>query len=703
MPGGYNLDGTVKPNAVILYVTNENKNTISLNVTGATSNPCVGLQMILDGFKKGNDHRPLIVRMIGNVTALSNMYNGDIVIENKNNPIGSITFEGVGSDALANGWGIRLKKASNIEIRNIGVMLTASGEGDNIGLQQDNEYVWVHHCDLFYGLPGGSADQAKGDGALDVKRSGFVTISYNHFWDTGKSNLLGNGSETPRMLTYHHNWYDHSDSRHPRVRSHTVHIYNNYYDGVSKYGAGSTRASSLFMEGNYFRNCKYPMLISKQGSDIAGGSTGTFSGEPGGIIKAWNNYMIGQQAFAPYHPTTNPAQFDAYVATTRNEVIPSNVSAFLGGANYNNFDTDPSLYVNGLVIDSPEVARDKVIDFSGRVGGGDIDFTFNNAVDDTDFGVNAGLMALLNNYTSSLISVQGITTTVVSSQTLNIPSNNEQVVNEGSAITNMVFTWGGTATDVTITGLPANGIDFVKNMTAKTVTISGTPTDEVEFTITTIGTTGVSVSGFGSITIGEPNDGDMIHNFTESQLNSTFYSFTSANMNSNPGSATFDGLTLTTRLKIETPTKINYTTTAISKLTLVFDPTFNGIIKLNGANYTATGGIAIIESVPAGANEITKGGTTNLYYMKTEYTLSQDTFDSKNINVYPNPVTQILNISLNNEQLIENVSVYNMIGKFVKTIKSKTTQIDMSDLTTGVYLLKSQTNKGVIDQKIVKK
>ncbi|HRE79067.1 MAG TPA: T9SS type A sorting domain-containing protein [Flavobacterium sp.] len=707
VPGGYTLTGLVKPGAVILYITEENKNTVSLTVTGATSNPCVGLQTIIDGFKKGFDNRPLIIRLIGNITGFSNMYNGDIVIENKNNVNGSITFEGVGSDAYANGWGIRIKKGTNIEIRNLGFMLTASGEGDNIGLQQDNDYVWVHNNDLFYGNPGGASDQAKGDGALDVKRSGNVTISYNHFWDTGKSNLLGNGSETPRLLTYHHNWYDHSDSRHPRVRSHTVHIYNNFYDGVSKYGAGSTLASSLFVEGNYFFNSKYPMLISKQGSDIAGGAPGTFSGENGGIIKAYNNFMVGQQSFLPYNAATNPNQFDAYVATTRSEVISNSISAFQGGATYNNFDTDPSHYVNSLVIDEPEVARDKVIQYSGRVGGGDIDWTFDAPGDDASYAINPGLLALLQNYTSSLVSVQGIGNPVVSTQTLSIPSNNDQTVPEETAIANMVFTWGGTATDVTVAGLPSFGISFVKDMTAKTVTVSGTPTDDVDFTITTIGTSGTPVSGGGSISIGDGTvQGEEIHNFTESVLNSSFYTFTSANMNSTPGNTTYNGLTLTARLKIETPTIISYTTFAESELTLVLDPNFNGTIKLDNVNYTASNGLVVIPSVPAGSHTITKGSVANLYYIKTAYTnLSLDTpISKKDIILYPNPVTNDLNISIANFITVEQISIYSLIGQLVKSVDgSNVTTINMDDLTSGVYMVKIQTNQGVIDQKIIKK
>jgi pectate lyase len=125
----------------------------------------------------------------------------------------------IGSDAVINGWGIRIKNATNIEVRNLAFMLTDADEGDNLSLQQDNTYIWAHNNDLFYGKPGSDADQIKGDGALDAKKSTYITFSYNHFWDNGKSSLLGLSENTTAGLyiTYHHNWFDHSDSRHPRV------------------------------------------------------------------------------------------------------------------------------------------------------------------------------------------------------------------------------------------------------------------------------------------------------------------------------------------------------------------------------------------------------------------------------------------------------------------------------------------------------
>lgn len=708
IPGGYNIDGTLKSGAVILYITQNTKNTVSLNVTGATTNPCVGLQTILDGFKKGSDTRPLVVRLIGNITDPTTLYNGDIVIENKNNAASSITFEGVGTDAVANGWGIRIKTASNIELRNLGFMLTDAGEGDNIGLQQANDHIWVHNCDLFYGAAGGDADQAKGDGAMDCKRSTYVTFSYNHFWDAGKSNLLGlsEGTTSGLYITYHHNWYDHSDSRHPRVRYYSAHVYNNYYDGNSKYGAGSTLGSSVFMEGNFFRNCKYPMLTSMQGSDVFGGSEGTFSSEDGGTIKAFGNTMSGQTRYVPYNASTNPIEFDAIEIATRGEAISSSITSKQGGNTYNNFDTDAALYIKNLIIDEPSLAKDKVIQYSGRVSGGDLKWVFNNAVDDASSAVNTALKNALTSYVTQVAFVQGETPVVANTQTLTSTNNTNQTVTSGSVISNMVFTWGGTATDATVTELTelnAAGLSAVKNTAAKTITISGTPTADVSFSVVTTGTLGSAVTLTGTIELGSATTSDQIHNFTLSGKLSTFYTI-SGNMNSTAGSATFDGLTLTARLKIETATVITYTTTASSTLTLVFDPTFVGTIKLNNVSYTAVAGIVTIPSIPAGLNSITKGGTTNLFYIKTSFgTLDlKQNIETLKFNLYPNPVTNDLYLTTSNHK-IEKVVIYNMTGALVKTISEINNSVDLSDLITGSYIVKVSTDKGSFTQKIIKK
>ncbi len=418
-PGAYKYDGTPKDGAVILYITQNTKDVIEMDVDGANENPCVGLLEILEGFKKGKDTRPLIVRLVGQITDPLSLNKGDIVIENHNNLSSYITFEGVGNDATADGWGLRLKNATNVEVRNLGFMNCDSDEGDDLGLQQDNEHIWIHHCDFFYGNSGSDADQDKGDGALDCKKSTYVTISYNHFWDTGKTNLLGLGEDTTEGLyiTYHHNWYDHSDSRHPRVRFYSAHVYNNYYDGVAKYGVGATMGSSVFVEANYFRKCRYPMLTSMQGSDVYDESTGThdysdmptFSKEDGGSIKAFNNIMIGQPRFVSYGAAGYPnstVQFDAYVATTRDEWVDGTVMSNRGSNIYNNFDTQLDLMIDADV-NNPGDVPERVMLYAGRVNGGDFVWTFNQTTDDTAYEVNEPLKEALASYQTGLVAVQG--------------------------------------------------------------------------------------------------------------------------------------------------------------------------------------------------------------------------------------------------------------------------------------------------------
>ncbi|MCR5303496.1 MAG: Ig-like domain-containing protein, partial [Lachnospiraceae bacterium] len=309
----------------------------------------------------------------------------------------------------------------------------------------DNLYSWVHNCDIFYGSTGGDSDQAKGDGTIDVKgNSQYQTYSYNHFWDSGKASLCGMKSESgENFITYHHNWFDHSDSRHPRVRTMSVHSYNNFYDGISKYGAGAAYRSSIFMDSNYFRNCQYPMLSSMQGSDIyAGGTTSskehaTFSSEDGGIIKAYGNLFEGSNitvipyacenyirkgVTVPYDlDAASTEQFDAYFVAERSTTVPSTVAAYQGGSTYTNFDTNEDLGVEKGDIDAAADVPAQVMAHAGRVQGGDLRWDFGadaageTTAADVSYAVDSALKSLVVNYKTALVSIGGFASTVVSS------------------------------------------------------------------------------------------------------------------------------------------------------------------------------------------------------------------------------------------------------------------------------------------------
>lgn len=400
--GGYKDDGTVASDAQIVYITADNVNTVTKDVitnSEGTLTTCSGLTDILAKRQKGYDKRPLIIRMVGEIKAYDiNGLNSAGYLQLKG--IYNVTFEGVGEDATAYQWGFLVRDAHNVEIRNIGVMLFPD---DAISLDTDNENIWVHNNDIFYGSAGSDADQAKGDGSCDVKgKSTYVTVSYNHFYDSGKASLCGMSDTENFYVSYHHNWFDHSDSRHPRIRVGSVHVYNNYFDGNSKYGVGVTKGGSAFVEANYFRNCKYPMLISLQGSDVYGGSEGTFSSEAGGMIKSYNNKVEGATRLV--YSDEDSTQFDAYLAKSRNEQVPSTYKSISGGNTYNNFDTSSSIY--SYEPDTPENVENNVTTYSGRVSGGDFSWNFTEA-DDTDYKVNTELMAKIKNYKSDLVSIGG--------------------------------------------------------------------------------------------------------------------------------------------------------------------------------------------------------------------------------------------------------------------------------------------------------
>ncbi len=397
--GGYKHDGTVKDNAKIVYIDNNNKDTVRLNVVTDTSKGTttegVGLVNILALREKNNaETTPLIIRMIGQVEAPVGVNTSQYVqIKSTSN----VTFEGVGDDATTYHWSLLIRDTNNVEIRNIAVM---EFYDDGISLDTSNFNGWVHNCDIFYGQNRGG-DQKKGDGSLDIKTgSDYATFSYNHFWDCGKTSLCGMKQDvgTTFRVTYAHNWFDHSDSRHPRVRAGTIHVYNNYYDGNAKYGVGSTTASNIFVENNVFRNCVHPVLISMQGTDMANG-TGTFSGEDGGMIKMYNNSITG--GIAVINAKDNATEFDAYIADARDEQVPSTYVAKAGGTPYSNFDTADTMYdYTPLAVE--DVAED-VSTYAGRMEGGDFNYEFDDSVDDTDAARNEVLGAALESYVTSLV------------------------------------------------------------------------------------------------------------------------------------------------------------------------------------------------------------------------------------------------------------------------------------------------------------
>ena len=544
--GAYNDDGTLKDGAKVLYVTAKTAKTVSTEVLVDKSKVTrTGLQDIIDAYQKGTDTTPLAIRIIGKVSRedldkISSSSEG-LQVKGKNAySLMPITIEGVGEDATVSGFGFLVRNCKGVEMRNFAIMLCMD---DCISLDTNNSNIWLHNLDLFYGQTGGDADQAKGDGTIDLKGgTKYVTISSNRYWDCGKSSLCGMGGDDANYITYQNNWFDHSDSRHPRIRCMSVHIWNNYFDGVAKYGVGVTSGASAFVEANYFRNCNKPMLISMQGSDINNSEhKGTFSSEDGGIIKSFANVFAEKSSNFKYVTwQQDNVEFDAYEASERNEVVPDEVKAKKGGSGYDNFDTNASL----MYSYSPANAIDVPSNVTGYYGAGRLnhgDFLWDFTGKDANYDVDTALKSALNNYKSKFVKIFG---------------------------------------------------------------------DDSDETGDDSGNTGGDSGETGDV---------ITCDFAGKAPSNSFFSV-SGNYSDSKGTATVDGTTYTTCLKIESSTSISFTTSAKMKMTLYFGSGDSKVnIKVDGTKVSGdTTTKTLTADLEPGSHKLTKADSCNLFYIKLE-------------------------------------------------------------------------------------
>ena len=567
--GAYNNDGTLKAGAKVLYITAKTAKTVSTTVNTGKSETITGLQSIIDAYSKGKDKTPIAFRIIGKVSLsdLDHISSSAEGLQVKGATM-NMTFEGVGDDATVYGFGFLLREAVSVEFRNFAIMRCLD---DAMSLDTKNSHVWIHNMDLFYGKKGSAADQAKGDGTVDIKGdSKYVTVAYNRFWDNGKASMCGMKSETgENWITYHHNWFDHSDSRMARVRTMSVHMYNNYYQHNDVYGIGATKGSSVFMESNYFDGVKRPIMSSLQGTDAKG--DGTFSGEKGGLIKAYGNVFANKPDNFSYIPyAENNTSFDAYEVSDPSEQVPVSVKTLVGGTSYNNFDTNSSLmyaYAADKAADVPAIVEGFY--GAGRLNHGDIDFVIPDETVVTNGHQQPwpALASLLDAYTSGVVKVFG----------------ESNATGEGGS------TEGGS------TGGSGSGEG---------------------------GSTGGSTGGTEGGSTVTPIEGTVLVTFTDSKPSSSIVTV-SGNYATNKGTATIDGTSYSTCVKMESATNILVTVDKKVTMTLYFssaDTKTNA--KIDGKKPAEVN--AVIDStaktmtvtLDAGSHTITKQDTCNLFGIK---------------------------------------------------------------------------------------
>ncbi len=100
--------------------------------------------------------------------------------------------------------------------------------------------------------------------------------------------------------------------------------------------------------------------------------------------------------------------------------------------------------------------------------------------------------------------------------------------------------------------------------------------------------------------------------------------------------------------------------------------------------------------------QLARGQVEDYEVTITTTPLSDSSFDTFAVNVYPNPVKDFLNISITND--IDSVSVFNLIGQEVITKKGsgQSLNIDLTKLAAGTYIVKTLSNNQVSTSKIIK-
>ncbi|MFK8060886.1 MAG: endonuclease [Polaribacter sp.] len=83
--------------------------------------------------------------------------------------------------------------------------------------------------------------------------------------------------------------------------------------------------------------------------------------------------------------------------------------------------------------------------------------------------------------------------------------------------------------------------------------------------------------------------------------------------------------------------------------------------------------------------------------------LSVDNFEELEIQFYPNPVNNFLNIRNTKNISIEKISIYNVLGKKITSIHNKSKQINVSFLSKGIYFLQFKVDNKLFNTKFIKK
>lgn len=93
---------------------------------------------------------------------------------------------------------------------------------------------------------------------------------------------------------------------------------------------------------------------------------------------------------------------------------------------------------------------------------------------------------------------------------------------------------------------------------------------------------------------------------------------------------------------------------------------------------------------------------SNPYYFSETCTLNTERFENAEVDIYPNPAKDLLNIKAVNFQ-IKVIKIYDLKGQLVNMIEDlNTNTIDVSTLSQGLYVIHLLSDSGIVKKKFLK-
>jgi pectate lyase len=261
-----------------------------------------------------------ILQISGKITASSSAL---ITIKDGAN----ITIEGLGKTGELQNVGLNIRDYNNVIVRNLTIHEVAY---PNDALTLDNvQHGWVDRCELYSKIGDGITVDTY-DGLLDIKKgSAYITISWNYLHHHMKCSLIGHTDNTGQQeedgnirVTYHHNWFSHTDGRNPSLRFGAAHMFNNYFGEIADYGIAVRDGGHAKLENNIYHNVKLPMSTDKFPVD---GLPNGFICESGNVLSGTTGAkVISQTGCDFWNPSTLPYAYTVDPVATLQATVQQN-------------------------------------------------------------------------------------------------------------------------------------------------------------------------------------------------------------------------------------------------------------------------------------------------------------------------------------------------------------------------------------------